>query len=55
MRRGAGGQGDARDDGLTATSRVEFVRGGERVVETHAVTFVRGDDGELLVDLDVVA
>ncbi|MGY1779854.1 protein kinase domain-containing protein [Geodermatophilus sp. SYSU D01036] len=46
---------DERDDGLTATSRVEFVRGGERVVETHAVTFVRGDDGELLVDLDVVA
>ncbi|MGY1727166.1 protein kinase [Geodermatophilus sp. SYSU D01062] len=46
---------DERDDGLTATSRVEFVRDGERVVETHAVTFVRGDDGELLVDLDVVA
>ncbi|MGY1795449.1 serine/threonine-protein kinase [Geodermatophilus sp. SYSU D00525] len=46
---------EEQDDGLTATSRVEFVRGGERVVETHAVTFVRGDDGELLVDLDVVA
>ncbi|GAB3196198.1 hypothetical protein GCM10027261_18290 [Geodermatophilus arenarius] len=46
---------DEQDDGLTATSRVEFRRGGERVVETHAVTFVRGDDGELLVDLDVVA
>ncbi|SFT34629.1 Serine/threonine protein kinase [Geodermatophilus amargosae] len=48
---------DVTDEGdsLTATSRVEFVRPGERLVETHAVTFVRGDDGELLVDLDVVA
>jgi serine/threonine protein kinase len=44
-----------RGDSLTATSRVEFVRPGERLVETHAVTFVRGDDGGLLVDLDVVA
>ncbi|MGY1740347.1 MULTISPECIES: protein kinase domain-containing protein [unclassified Blastococcus] len=44
------------DDGeITATTDVEFTRPGERQVETHAVTFVRGDDGELLIDLDVVA
>ncbi len=43
------------DDGnrITATTDVEFTRPGERQVETHAVTFVRGDDGRLLVDRDV--
>jgi len=48
---------DVSDEGdtITATSQVEFVRSGERLVETHAVTFVRGDDGGLLVDLDVLA
>jgi eukaryotic-like serine/threonine-protein kinase len=51
---------DVRDvteegDRITATSEVEFLNPGERLVETHAVTFVRGEDGRLLVDLDVVA
>ncbi|WP_409331209.1 serine/threonine-protein kinase [Trujillonella humicola] len=40
-------------DRITATTEVEFLRSGERQVETHAVTFVRADDGRLLVDLDV--
>lgn len=42
-------------DRITATTDVEFLRSGERQVETHAVTFVRSDDGRLLIDLDVVA
>ncbi|MGY1664637.1 protein kinase domain-containing protein [Geodermatophilus sp. SYSU D00696] len=42
-------------DRITATTRVEFLNPGERLVETHAVTFVRGEDGRLLIDLDVVA
>ncbi|GAB3321191.1 hypothetical protein GCM10027451_42450 [Geodermatophilus aquaeductus] len=46
---------DDQGDRITATSQVEFVRTGERLVETHAVTFVRGEDGGLLVDLDVLA
>jgi hypothetical protein len=44
-----------RGDRITATTDVEFRNAGERLVETHAVTFVRGDDGRLLIDLDVVA
>ncbi|PRY48197.1 serine/threonine protein kinase [Geodermatophilus tzadiensis] len=51
---------DVRDvsdqgDTVTATTDVEFLNPGERRVETHAVTFVRGEDGRLLIDLDVVA
>jgi hypothetical protein len=48
---------DVTDQGdrITATTEVEFLDGGERLVETHAVTFVRGDDGRLLIDLDVLA
>ncbi|SDC40376.1 Serine/threonine protein kinase [Geodermatophilus telluris] len=51
---------DVRDvveqgDVITATTDVEFLAPGDRLVETHAVTFVRGDDGRLLIDLDVVA
>ena len=48
---------DVTDQGdvITATSEVEFLAPGDRLVETHAVTFVRGDDGRLLIDLDVVA
>jgi hypothetical protein len=48
---------NVRDQGdrITATTDVEFLNPGERLVETHAVTFVRGDDGRLLIDLDVVA
>ncbi|MGY1773658.1 protein kinase domain-containing protein [Blastococcus sp. SYSU D00813] len=51
---------DVRDvsvegDRITATTQVEFLRSGERQVETHAVTFVRSDDGRLLIDLDVAA
>jgi serine/threonine protein kinase len=48
---------DVTDQGdrITATTEVEFLNGGERLVETHAVTFVRGDDGRLLIDLDVLA
>ncbi|SEP21802.1 serine/threonine-protein kinase [Trujillonella endophytica] len=42
-------------DRITATTDVEFVRPGEQVVETHAVTLVRDGDGGLLVDLDVLA
>ncbi|HYO35432.1 MAG TPA: hypothetical protein VER97_05105, partial [Geodermatophilus sp.] len=44
-----------RGDRITATTDVEFRNAGERLVETHAVTFVRGDDGRLLIDLDVLA
>jgi hypothetical protein len=44
-----------RGDRITATTDVEFRNAGERLVETHAVTFVRGDDGRLLIDLDVIA
>ncbi|MGY1698615.1 protein kinase domain-containing protein [Geodermatophilus sp. SYSU D00766] len=44
-----------RGDRITATTQVEFLNPGERLVETHAVTFVRADDGRLLIDLDVVA
>ncbi len=44
-----------RGDRITATTDVEFRNAGERLVETHSVTFVRGDDGRLLIDLDVVA
>ena len=40
---------------ITATTDVEFTRPGETQDETHAVTFVRGEDGKLLVDLDVLA
>jgi hypothetical protein len=51
---------DVRDvsvDGgrITAITDVEFTRPGETQHETHAVTFVRGEDGKLLVDLDVLA
>ncbi|HLM16606.1 MAG TPA: serine/threonine-protein kinase, partial [Acidimicrobiia bacterium] len=51
---------DVRDvsvDGgrITAITDVEFTRPGETQDETHAVTFVRGEDGKLLVDLDVLA
>jgi serine/threonine protein kinase len=51
---------DVRDvsvDGgrITAITDVEFTRPGETQDETHAVTFVRGADGKLLVDLDVTA
>ncbi|MGY1746077.1 serine/threonine-protein kinase [Blastococcus sp. SYSU D00695] len=51
---------DVRDvtvdgDRVTATTEVRFTRPGEQQVETHAVTFVRGGDGGLLVDLDVAA
>ena len=51
---------DVRDvvdsgDVITATTDVEFLAPGDRLVETHAVTFVRGDDGRLLIDLDVLA
>jgi hypothetical protein len=49
---------DVRQDGdrITATTQVEFLDGpSARLVETHAVTFVRGDDGRLLIDLDVLA
>jgi hypothetical protein len=49
---------DVRQDGdrVTATTQVEFLDGPQaRLVETHAVTFVRGDDGRLLIDLDVLA
>lgn len=41
------------EDRITATTEVEFLRSGERQVETHAVTFVRSADGRLLVDVDV--
>ncbi|MGX5653575.1 protein kinase domain-containing protein [Geodermatophilus nigrescens] len=44
-----------RGDVITATTDVEFLAPGDRLVETHAVTFVRADDGRLLIDLDVVA
>jgi eukaryotic-like serine/threonine-protein kinase len=44
-----------RGDTITATTDVEFLAPGDRLVETHAVTFVRGGDGRLLIDLDVVA
>ncbi len=40
-------------DVITATTDVEFVRQGERQVETHAVRFVRDEDGRLLVDEDL--
>jgi hypothetical protein len=49
---------DVRQDGdrITATTQVEFLDGPDaRLVETHAVTFVRGEDGRLLIDLDVLA
>ncbi|SFP15116.1 Serine/threonine protein kinase [Geodermatophilus dictyosporus] len=46
---------DDQGDTITATTDVEFLNPGERRVETHAVTFVRGEDGRLLIDLDVVA
>ncbi|MGY1651609.1 protein kinase domain-containing protein [Geodermatophilus sp. SYSU D01119] len=44
-----------RGDVITATTDVEFLAPGDRLVETHAVTFVRGEDGRLLIDLDVLA
>ncbi|WP_199589138.1 serine/threonine-protein kinase [Blastococcus sp. TF02A-26] len=49
---------DVRDvtdqgDRITATTEVQFSRSGETQVETHSVEFVRGEDGRLLVDLDV--
>jgi hypothetical protein len=43
-------------DRITATTDVQYTDdAGGTEVETHAVTFVRGGDGQLLVDLDVPA
>ena len=42
-------------DGYTATTVVEFVApDGDRQVEQHAVRFVSGEDGGLLIDRDVL-
>ncbi|GAB4082347.1 serine/threonine protein kinase [Modestobacter muralis] len=42
----------ASDGSLTATAPVTFVENGAREPEQHTFTFVRGDDGRLLVDSD---
>jgi hypothetical protein len=43
----------ADGDRITATTEVQFSRPGETQDETHSVEFVRGEDGQWLVDLDV--
>jgi serine/threonine protein kinase len=43
----------ADGDRITATTEVQFSRPGETQDETHSVEFVRGEDGQLRVDLDV--
>ena len=42
----------ASDGSLTATAPVTYVEDGARQPEQHVFTFVRGDDGRLLVDSD---
>ena len=42
----------ASDDSLTATAPVTYVEDGARLPEQHRFTFVRADDGQLLVDSD---
>jgi serine/threonine protein kinase len=46
------GSVSASDGSLTATAPVTFVENGAREPEQHVFTFVRGDDGRLLVDSD---
>ncbi|WP_202925838.1 serine/threonine-protein kinase [Goekera deserti] len=48
------GEVQATDGSLVVTAPVTFVRrGGEEVREQHQITFVRGPEGQLLVDVDV--